>query len=281
MLPAQRAKYISDLIAAHDAVRVEELAQELGVSPITIRRDLVQLERQGLVCRTHGGAVRRNFMTSEERYDAKKNRNHSAKERIAQAAAALIPDGATVILDAGTSTFELARLLTHRQGITCVTYDLTIASEAAKGGLRTFIAGGEVQNSTLSAYGRSAEEFVARLSVDYAFLGVASVSEDGRLFTPTMEKASLKRAVMNAAQKTVLLADQSKFHRRSFAEICSLGDLDVLITDADVSPHWLDDVYASDIEVIAVASEKPEANRRPEYSAPVEGKEGGDIPANQ
>lgn len=258
MLAAERAKYIHKRVQRDDAVSVEELSQELDVSPITIRRDLERLEQEGRLRRTHGGAVRRDFLNAEEYYDSKLIRNHAAKERMARACADRIPEGATLILDAGTSTFEVARLLRTRIDLTVVTFDLAIAGELYRAGVRTFLTGGEIQNSTGALYGAGAERFMSDISVDIAVLGAASISIDGTLFTPTAEKAALKRAVMQSARKKILLADASKFSRSSFWKICELHEFHTLITD-----HWFgapdrERLNADSVEIVIVPGQGEE-----------------------
>lgn len=258
MLAAERAKYIHKRVQRDDAVSVEELAQELDVSPITIRRDLERLEQEGRLRRTHGGAVRRDFLNTEEFYDSKLIRNHAAKELIARSCVQRIPQGASIILDAGTTTFEVARLLRSRTDLTVVTYDLAIAGELYRAGIRTFVTGGEVQNSTGSMYGAGAEHFVSEISVDIAVLGVASISIDGRLFTPTAEKASLKRTVVRSARKTILLADASKFSRSSFWKICELHEFHTLITDHQIGESDVERLNAGSVEIVMVRKEGAE-----------------------
>lgn len=232
MLAIERIRYIADRIERDSAVRVEQLARELNVSPITIRRDLAELEQQGKVERTYGGAVRVGVINREERFSEKLEQAHPAKVAMAHRCLDLIPDGATIILDAGTSTFELAKLLSRRPGITAVTIDVAIAAELSRQGLRVFVAGGEIQNSTGSIFGPSAEEFVARMRADCAIIGVAGISPEGTLLTPTMQKAAIKRRMMESSRVSILLADAAKFERSSFWEICRLDSFDHIVTDA-------------------------------------------------
>lgn len=237
MLVIERVRYIQSRIERDSAVKVDELARELRVSPITIRRDLKALEQRGKLRRTYGGAVSPEGITLnyEERYDEKAVHNHSAKTAIARRCLELIPDGTSVILDAGTSTFEVARLLSTKHSITAVTYDIRIASELSQAGVHTFVAGGEVQSSTRSIFGPAAERFVSQMRLDIAVLGVAGISPDGVLYTPTVAKAALKQQVMHSAKVRVLLADATKFETSSFWEICSLGDFDYIVTDIEMT----------------------------------------------
>jgi DeoR/GlpR family transcriptional regulator of sugar metabolism len=237
LLAIERIRYIQSRIERDSAVKVDELAKELRVSPITIRRDLKSLEERGKLTRTYGGAVSPDGMTLnyEERYDDKAIHNHGAKTAMARRCLELIPDGASVILDAGTSTFEVARLLNTKRNITAATFDLRIASELYQAGIHTFVAGGEVQNSTGSMFGPSAEQFVSQMRLDVGVLGVAGISSIGVLYTPTVGKATLKQQVMRSSSIRILLADSMKFEVSSFWEICSLGDFDHVVTDIELS----------------------------------------------
>ncbi|MDA3951567.1 MAG: DeoR/GlpR family DNA-binding transcription regulator [Spirochaeta sp.] len=237
MLAIERVRYIQSRIERDSAVKVDELARELRVSPITIRRDLKTLEERGKLTRTYGGAVSPDGMTLnyEERYDDKAIHNHSAKIAMARRCLDLIPDGASVILDAGTSTFQVARLLKRKRNITAATFDIRIASELYQAGIHTFVAGGEVQNSTGSMFGPAAEQVVSQMRLDIGVLGVAGISSDGVLYTPTVGKAGLKQQVMRSSSVRILLADAMKFEVSSFWEICSLGDFDYVVTDIELS----------------------------------------------
>jgi DeoR family fructose operon transcriptional repressor len=140
-----------------------------------------------------------------------------------------------VILDAGTSTFQVARLLKRKRNITAATFDIRIASELYQAGIHTFVAGGEVQNSTGSMFGPAAEQVVSQMRLDIGVLGVAGISSDGVLYTPTVGKAGLKQQVMRSSSVRILLADAMKFEVSSFWEICSLGDFDYVVTDIELS----------------------------------------------
>jgi DeoR family transcriptional regulator, fructose operon transcriptional repressor len=260
LLAIERIRYIQSRVERDSAVKVEELARELQVSPITIRRDLRTLEEQGKLTRTHGGAVSAEGLTLnyEERYDDKKIHAHGAKTAMARKCLELIPDGATVLLDAGTSTYEVARLLPKKRSITAVTFDLRIATELYQAGIHTFVAGGEVQNSTGSLFGATAELFVTRMRVDIGILGVAGISREGVLYTPTMGKAALKSQVMRSSSIRILLADSVKFDVSSFWEICRLGDFEHIVTDMNFTPQeWAD--RGVDMEkVVTVVPDKAE-----------------------
>ena len=209
----------------------------MRVSPITIRRDLKALEEKGVLTRTHGGAVSsgNRILSNEEVYDDKRAHMHGTKTAMARRCLELVPDGASLILDAGTSTYEVACLLHLKKNITAVTYDLRIASELHQTGIHTFMAGGELQSNTGSLCGPSTEQFIAGMRVDVGIIGVAGISPQGRLYTPTLSKAKIKQQVMNSSTVRILLADSEKFNISSFWEICTLNEFDYIITNAKFS----------------------------------------------
>ena len=237
MLGAERIRFIHARIDRDSAVKVDELARELQVSAITIRRDLKTLEEQGKLTRTYGGAVSTDnrIISNEENYDDKKIHTHGAKTAMARRCLELIPNSASLILDAGTSTFEVARLLGMKKNITAITSDLRIASELYQIGCHTFVAGGEIQNSTGALLGPYTEQFYSEMNVEVGIIGVAGISSEGILYTPTMGKAKLKQEIMRVSSVRVLLADSVKFNISSFWRISSLDAFDHIITDIDYS----------------------------------------------
>lgn len=232
MIPAQREARILELLQEQGSVTIEQLAAGFAVSEMTVRRDLDRLEDKGLAERCHGGAVLPGRVVGEEPYQNKLAVHIEEKRRIALAAVELIRDQDTLILDAGTTTRELLGLLPdRRRGLILTTNDLAIALDASRAGITTYMAGGLIQSETGSAIGDGARAFFERLSVDIAFIGIASISRDGFLCTTSPEKAAVKQTMMQAARKTVLLADASKFGSASFIKICPLTDFDAIVTN--------------------------------------------------
>ncbi len=263
MLPAERRQYILNHLAGNHAVRVGELAGALAVSRITIRRDLEEMEDTGLLARTRGGAVPRSILLHEERYDQKQKRNLAVKRLMARAALSLIRPGSTVLLDAGTSVYELASLFSPDLSLSVLTYDLKTALLLDALGIHTIFACGEIVPFTGSLVGPCAEEFIGRFHFDFAFLGTAAIGRDQRLYTPTLAKTGLKRAVMAAADTRVLLADASKFCRTSFSEVCSLTDFDVLITNRSFTPEAVEAFGTKGLEVVRVEDPEDEQEGNP------------------
>lgn len=234
MIPAEREAQILALLQDQGSVTIEELSSRFAVSEMTARRDLDRLEEKGLAERRHGGAMLPGRLIGEESYVAKAATHVAEKARIALAALEFVRDQDTLILDSGTTTHEMLAVLDRRRGLTIATNDLTIALDASRAGIPTYMAGGLVQPEIGSAVGEGARAFFERLAVDVAFIGVASVSRDGFICTTSLEKAVVKTAMMKAARKTVLLVDASKFGVAAFVKICPLTEFDAIVTDRKI-----------------------------------------------
>lgn len=252
MIPAEREAFILEVLKQNGVVTVEELAEKLNVTPMTIRRDLTRLEKNGIANRSHGGAVLNRSLEKEQAYEVKMLSHHEEKYRIAQAAAGFVKDGDTVLLDAGTTIYEVAALLKEKNDLTVVTTDLKIAMELHQSDLRLFFAGGQIQRETGGAIGPFPEEMISRIHVDIAFIGISAISKDWHICTPTLEKATLKLKMLGAASSAVLLADRSKFGRDAFCKICSLAEFDRVVTDKEFSGQERRELEELHLEVITV-----------------------------
>lgn len=231
MLSVEREALIIQKLQQHGKVLVNELAQELGVTTMTIRRDLNKLEQQGVLQKFHGGAVLSTLHLKEQPFIEKRTMHAEQKRRIAQKALLYVHKGDTILLDAGTTTFELASFLTDIPGIQIVTIDLHIALElcASKGNL--FFIGGKIEKELGRAAGAKTLQLLDNLHVDTVFLGISAISPEFVLESHTFDNAELKRAMLKCASKKVLLADKSKFDLRAFAQVGPLHLIDTLITD--------------------------------------------------
>lgn len=243
MLPEERRKHIIDALRENGKVEVDELSETLGVSPMTIRRDLSALEEKGLVVRTYGGAVYPDIMNYEVPVNSKEISSRSEKERIGKAASELIQEGQSIILDAGTTTLEIARNLKHKRNITVITNDIRIANELySNHEITLYCIGGFVQPNVGAIIGSHAESFIESINVDYAFIGAPSIDEDYIVSTPTLDKAFLKKKIMQHANVVVLIADHTKFKKRSLNRICKLEDVDILVSDSGLEEETKKDI---------------------------------------
>lgn len=227
-----REARILDRLATDGALSVAELARELGVSEVTIRSDLRDLEAGGFLHRTHGGAQASSFQTVLER---QRNRR-SAKRRIAAAAAAMVRDGDAIMLEAGTTTALVGNELDGRHGVQIVT-NSTLALGAARlnPSLRVIMAGGQFHPAMESFTGSEALGTIARFNVRLAFVGTDGFSVEHGMTTSFADGADVVRAMSAQADETWLLADSSKFGKRGFVGVLGLEQIAGVITDSALS----------------------------------------------
>lgn len=213
-------------------VDVVSLAEELAVTTETIRRDLTVLERAGVVRRVHGGALPIERLGFEPALAARDSVMTAEKERIAKAALAELPAEGSVVIDAGTTTGRLVELLPSDRELTVVVNAPTFAATlATKPNLTVMMLGGRVRARTLAAVDDWALNLLAHLYVDVAFMATNGVSVKHGLTTPDVAESAVKKAMIAAARRTVLLADHTKIGNDCMARFASLDDIDVVITD--------------------------------------------------
>jgi DeoR family transcriptional regulator, aga operon transcriptional repressor len=227
---ADRLAVILEELSNGGSVAVADLWPRLGVSAATIRRDLELLEGQRLLNRTHGGAVAHGLLYELPlRY--KTARHQEEKRRIALEAAGRVPDGAAIGLTGGTTTTEVARALVDRQKLTVVTNALNIAGElAVRPNVKLVVTGGLARMESYELVGPLAEQSLAELHLDMAFVGVDGISAEDGLTTHHEVEAHTNRALIERASRVIVVADGSKLGAVAFARICPIGAVDELIT---------------------------------------------------
>jgi DeoR family fructose operon transcriptional repressor len=231
----ERKQKILEYIATRKKATVAELCEEFRVSSATIRNDLRDLEAGALLIRTHGGAMVKSKTGLELDSSQKQVQNLEAKRRIAEAALGLLEDGDTILLDTGTTTIELARLLSRKRNLTVVTNDLPIALLLEElDTVSVVFIGGILRRRfhCTMAYGKGWRELLMGLTVDKAFMGVNSLSLEKGATTPDVVHAETKKLMVEMAVKVILLCDSSKFGRSSFARFATLDQIDAIVTEA-------------------------------------------------
>lgn len=252
--PGSRQARILELLASRGFLTVRELADATGVSEITARRDLGELEERKALRRTHGGAmvVRDGqveiFDASEPTFDARRRRNSRAKIAIARAAAQLVKPGFTIALDVGTSTLELARCLGDMGELRIVTNNLRAASLLASSPHAVYLPGGRLRGKELSVYGSVTAEQIRAYWFDIAFIGVSGVTEGG-LFDYSPEDTEIKRIYMERAKRVVVLCDAQKFGHHSMVQVAPLDAIHTLVTDAPPPSSLAAALKAADVEL--------------------------------
>lgn len=258
MLTLERRRKILQWIARRGKAEVMELAANFGVSPMTIRRDLKALEQEGLLLRARGGALANGSFVEEVPYRCKVAANIELKRLIAEKACSLIKNGDSIVLDAGSTTLEVARCLKKSgKNLTVVTNDLNIALELADtSNIKVLTTGGQVQSGIYCLLGEEAIDFIRSVSVNISFLGAGAIDTDLGLYTPTLEKAHLKRAMITCAAKSVVVADHTKFGHRAFARVCGLESINTVITDSGIDKEIKAQMESLQIKVILASPEK-------------------------
>ena len=233
MLPEQRRRQVLEYLSSNGAGNVAELAEELGVSVATVRRDLMDLERGGKIKRTHGGAVLPHFsLAFEPDHGVKATAMIAEKRAIARRAAAMVNDGQVVILDSGSTTLQLARELQRKRGLTIVTTDLNVALELCDVPTHEVImVGGRVRRHLYNVIGPIAEWVLDTIHANHVFMGADAIHLQEGVTNANLDEVPIKRMAIASGKNRVLLADHTKFGRTSLAKVTDLAAFDSIITD--------------------------------------------------
>lgn len=234
MLAEQRLEEILRRLRMHGTLAVDDVAQDFRVSVDTVGRDFNRLAGREGIKRTHGGI----FLEKRERdsTNAERELQASAEKRaIARAAAAMVHDDETIVVDAGTTTALMVDAI-EAHDVTLITYSVDVASRALHNpNLTVYIAGGLVRPSTASAVGDDTVRMIRSLAASTAFVGANGMSLEHGVMTPNYHEAAVKRAIMDISQRRVLLADSTKTERRALARFAEITDFDVLVSDTGLT----------------------------------------------
>jgi DeoR family transcriptional regulator, fructose operon transcriptional repressor len=237
LLVEERRNQLLEMVRSRGFASLPELAEVLRVSESTVRRDLDYLEEVGTARRTHGGVFYTGPSPKLPHFDERQPAQWDKKRMIAVEAVKRIDDGDTVLLDGGSTTYEVARLLVGRP-LQIVTNSLPVANLfAASANQDLVLLGGYVYPRTGVALGPYANEMLARLNVRHTFLSVSGINDRG-FYNNNLLLVETERAMMHAADTVTVVADSTKFGRQSLALLCALGDVDHLVVDPDITPEW-------------------------------------------
>lgn len=246
----ERKAAIVDYVKAKKKAGVAELCEKFGVSSATIRNDLRDLEQNRLLVRTHGGVMVQGQARFEPAAADKSVQHAEEKRAIALAALRRVEDGDTLILDTGSTTLELAKLLDQRKNLTVLTNDLAIAALLEGHPSATVhLVGGVLRKGFHCTVGSGAVEALRNLTVDKAFMAANAFSPEKGASTPDLNQAELKRCMVAMATKVYFLIDSSKFGRNSFACFCSPEQIDCLVIDA-IAPEDRERLEEGGMEVL-------------------------------
>ena len=249
MLSAERREAVKRKIAVEQRVLIQDLCNEFKTSPVTIRKDLDYLEKEGVLTRVHGGGILNQSAMDDLSISEKEKMHLKEKERIARFAESLISEGDVIILDSGFTAVHIARRLKIRSGITIITSGLNVANEIVASDNELILTGGVFNKKTFGLSGGFAESIIKNSVVDKLFLGVDGVDCKKGLTAYSYEEAKLNRLMIKAATETILIADSSKFGKKAMGFIGYLSDVDKVITDKGLEKKYLNELQTLNLNI--------------------------------
>ncbi|MBA2499510.1 MAG: DeoR/GlpR transcriptional regulator [Chitinophagaceae bacterium] len=248
-----RHKFILERLKVEGGVKVVDLCKKLNVSSVTIRKDLKLLEDKKLIFRTHGGGTLSNPYTVDKHVNEKEKIQANEKSRIGKIAASLVQPNDCIIIASGTTVLSLAKILKPKGTLTVITAALNVAFELSTNpDIEVIMLGGVLRKNSTSVTGHYAEKILDDFSSSKLFLGVDGIDIEFGLSTTNVLEAQLNRKMIETAQKTIVLADSTKFGKRGFGKICGLEDIEQVITDNGISQHSKEKLISMGIEVTIV-----------------------------
>lgn len=250
---AERHQYILTKLKTEGHVKVLDLCSDLNVSSVTIRKDLKLLEDKQLLYRTHGGGTLSNPYMVDRHVNEKEKIHRDEKSGIGHAAARLLEPNDCIIIASGTTVLSLARQIQPQGSLTVITAALNVAMELNRQPeIEVLVLGGMLRKSSSSATGSYAERILDDFSCSKLFLGVDGIDLEFGLSTTNVMEAQLNRKMITVAQRTIVLADSSKFGKRGFGRICGIEEVDTIITDNGISEHMFHSLQGMGVEVVVV-----------------------------
>lgn len=249
MFPAERRQAILDLVRASGAMSLRALAESMGSSEVTIRRDVRELEQQGLLDRRHGGVMLPGGLSHEASHSQKARVASAEKAAIGAFTASMVREGDAILIGPGTTTHELARRVAQIHDVTVVTNSILVAQALAHSGLEVVVTGGSLRGSTYALVGSSVEQSLAGLHVRCAFLSGNGLTARRGLSTPNAMSAGVDRAIAAAAETVVVLADHTKLGVDTMFQTVPVDLITAVVTDDGADPTVLADLRSAGVTV--------------------------------
>lgn len=251
MTRIERLERTKEMVNLLGFATMKELADAIGISEATIRRDIIRLDQDGLVKRVSGGVVSLSRSSSiEPSLHARSAMNTEEKERIAVAALNYVHDNEHIILDAGTTVLALARLLSNVKNLTTITYDMQITAELSRFPETSVImAGGTLRRNFQSFYGYFTENFFREIHAERAFIACDALSPAMGIMSYTADDIGVKRQIINSASEIILLCDHSKLDVKTFINIAPISAVSRIIIGKEASPESLDALMGCGVEI--------------------------------
>ncbi|MES2076955.1 MAG: DeoR/GlpR family DNA-binding transcription regulator [Pseudomonadota bacterium] len=232
MILNPRQRRLLEAVRQKVTMSVEELAQQLGVTPQTVRRDVKHMEEEKLLARYHGGVGLPSSVENID-YSQRQTLNSDAKRAIAKAVAEHVPHGCSLLINIGTTTEEVARALAYHKGLHVVTNNLNVAAILADNSeCEVIVAGGVVRGRDRGIVGEATIDFIRQFKVDIGIIGISSIDEDGSLRDFDAREVKVAQTIIEQSREVWLVADQDKFFRKALVRLAHLSQIDILFTDA-------------------------------------------------
>lgn len=229
MLKEERYDRILEILEEETYTHSEDLAQRLYVSMPTMRRDLAELQKRGLIIRSHGGAKKLSSEHTVTPLDFRKSQNYAQKRKIAKEAASHICDGDIVFIDASTTALNMADFIDEKKGITVVTNGIPLSIALTEKGIKTYSTGGEIQKSSLGYAGSFAQNFVRNFNYDICFFSVCALSTEGQICDTSVEENLVRKAAILNSKKSMFLCDKSKIGLTAPYNLITADEIDCII----------------------------------------------------
>lgn len=236
MLAVERKMRILNYVRQHRLATVATLALEFGVHEATIRRDLMEIEQEGLLKRTHGGVIAEHWTHDEPSFSERSTAQLEQKMRIGMKAASLVEDGEHIIIDSGTTTLHIAKNLVNRKNVTVVTNDINVAAELRDAsGVKVILTGGELYPSSYMLNGMFTNHVLSSLHVEKAFIGIPAIHPQHGLMHPEANLVPAKQGMIKAAREIIVVADDSKIGKLSLHSVAPNSSIHTLITGVEAT----------------------------------------------
>ncbi|MDP2560751.1 transcriptional repressor AgaR [Psychrobium sp. 1_MG-2023] len=247
----KRRHDIVQLALSEGKVFVNDLVSRFGYSAVTIRSDLNYLHKKGLLIRARGGAIASNRISQELSVDEKLHKNVHIKRRLAQSVCELIDEGDAIILDSGTTTEEVAKCLASFRRLVVMTNGLNIAQNLLHSDdFEVMMTGGTLRKTSMSFYGRQAEDSIERYYFDKVILGVDGIDFNSGITTHFEYEAILNRTMCDVAKEVIVVTDSSKFNRAGIHKICGFDQIDTFVTDSKIPDAFAQTLEKSGVKLI-------------------------------
>lgn len=251
LIARERRQRVLEIVESTGIASVRELAHRLDVAPITITRDLQELEQEGLIRRVRGGAISVRGASYEPPFSARETHLHAEKRRIAEKAVELVRDGDSIILDVGTTTLEIAHALKGKRNLTVLVSNLRGAFALANlAAIQVIVVGGRLRSSELSMVGHLAEQTLRSFQVDKAFIGVGGITLEHGLTEFNVDEAGTKKAMLERARQRIVVADHTKFGKMMLAAVAPVGAVDMIITGSEVDRDIVRPLQDAGVEIV-------------------------------